>query len=689
MGAENSAWWLGLLCFVLTYLGHSTVLLALAWAADRPLRRRSAFLAEWSWKLAALLGLLTAFVQTTVAPGRPLVCVLLGERPATSKVAASDPPRCRLDQLPATQDSTAPLPSARDETSLPNHTPPARAFAQTAPTQPHVTQPAPVLADGSGPTPASVQPSAATRTLANVPATQRPKAEPATALAAPVRPLDSGRFAELDHEPSPAEPSAGEPAAAVPPDQPPVRVDTPNRHTASSRAADPSGPAVSTWLLLLVLAGGLVRLTGLGWSLVGVRSAGRPLRDARPRRLLRELSRRAGVSRSVELLETPALAEPCAWGIRTWRIVLPARLVERLPSDELRALLAHELAHLVRRDTWWLLVGRALCAACWFQPLNFLAKRRWHQAAEEECDDWAARVVGDRLVVARCLTAVLEWKLQRPVPLWSLAVSGRRSGELTRRVERLLEGSASRVDAATAKRGAGALTLFLAGTALTLTLWGPAARWSSGQLAPSATHEPPTAPLARRSGDGPRPGDLESVGDPQSADGRPLVEPLARPDTPDSDDSTPQRLDPRWPGRPRPVDPFRADGPTDDLPALSGVSPHEMAQPDDGRVPARSLAELCRLTEQELRQLEAEVRRLSGQLRRKAPDRAAEVERRLRQRLKLLRERWKVLSRIARRLQADEPAEGDGVFPGPAATGPDGDRSPVWPEAALGEEVQP
>ena len=97
--------------------------------------------------------------------------------------------------------------------------------------------------------------------------------------------------------------------------------------------------------------------------------------------------------------------------IACWpKIVLPPSR-ESLPRDELRAVLAHELGHFARGDVWWLLIGRVLTTYFGFQPLNRLARREWTAAAECLCDEWAIGRGGERLTLARCLTALAEHRL--------------------------------------------------------------------------------------------------------------------------------------------------------------------------------------------------------------------------------------------------------------------------------------
>lgn len=89
--------------------------------------------------------------------------------------------------------------------------------------------------------------------------------------------------------------------------------------------------------------------------------------------------------RDVVLLRSPGAGAPAAIGIFRPRIVLPATL--DLGDDELAAILAHECAHVARRDNLLALIDAAFGAALWFHPLVWLARRILARAREEACDE--------------------------------------------------------------------------------------------------------------------------------------------------------------------------------------------------------------------------------------------------------------------------------------------------------------
>ena len=87
----------------------------------------------------------------------------------------------------------------------------------------------------------------------------------------------------------------------------------------------------------------------------------------------------------VVVLRSPAALAPAAIGIVRPRIVIPADL--DLGDDELDAILAHECAHVARRDNLLALVEAAIGAALWFHPLVWIARRILARAREEACDE--------------------------------------------------------------------------------------------------------------------------------------------------------------------------------------------------------------------------------------------------------------------------------------------------------------
>jgi len=119
---------------------------------------------------------------------------------------------------------------------------------------------------------------------------------------------------------------------------------------------------------------------------------------------------------------------------RGYRLVVPAGLWQRLTPASRLSILRHELAHLQRRDLLKSIVVRLLMLPHWFNPLAWLAVRRFDEAAEWACDEVAK---GTDLEECRAYAAALLQldAVCGPRPSYHAAASGR---GLSVRVQRLL-----------------------------------------------------------------------------------------------------------------------------------------------------------------------------------------------------------------------------------------------------------
>jgi beta-lactamase regulating signal transducer with metallopeptidase domain len=236
-------------------------------------------------------------------------------------------------------------------------------------------------------------------------------------------------------------------------------------HTASARPSGTAGVvdealparerlplALGGLGLVLWLACGALALFGLAlaWLRLAARLRGRELIEGGPLfELVHDLARRAGYRRRVRLSVAPALRVPISLGWMRPEICLPPRALVELDVEEQEALLAHELAHLARRDPAWLWFMRLVSGVLCFQPLNRLARREIEDCAEILCDAWAVSHTGLRLSLASCLARVAGWVVAEPKALPAPAMA-LKSSRLRVRVESLLEeGHAERLSRAT------------------------------------------------------------------------------------------------------------------------------------------------------------------------------------------------------------------------------------------------
>lgn len=178
--------------------------------------------------------------------------------------------------------------------------------------------------------------------------------------------------------------------------------------------------------------------------------------------LAREMRVRTPVLRVLSGLASP-LVLPGA-------VMLP-RWAEGLDGPQQRAMLAHELAHLRRRDPLWRPLQRLALVPLFFHPLAWHALRRLESLAETLCDAAAVEHSGNGRHLAECLAECLArsadvHNTDRRGAGWALAMA-ERSGGIVDRVRTLLENSQMKLSTIPKRwRWTAALFAMLALTAL-------------------------------------------------------------------------------------------------------------------------------------------------------------------------------------------------------------------------------
>jgi beta-lactamase regulating signal transducer with metallopeptidase domain len=106
-------------------------------------------------------------------------------------------------------------------------------------------------------------------------------------------------------------------------------------------------------------------------------------------RLAKEMASRLGVTRLPDVRSVDAAGGPLLWCLaRRPTIVLPTGLFRQLDEEQASMILAHELAHLWRRDHWIRGIELVISTLYWWNPLAWFVRRQIHQAEEQCCDAW-------------------------------------------------------------------------------------------------------------------------------------------------------------------------------------------------------------------------------------------------------------------------------------------------------------
>jgi type II secretory pathway component GspD/PulD (secretin)/beta-lactamase regulating signal transducer with metallopeptidase domain len=148
---------------------------------------------------------------------------------------------------------------------------------------------------------------------------------------------------------------------------------------------------------------------------------------------LSQLAEKLGVNRTVQLVESALVQIPTVVGWLRPVILLPASALTGLNTEQLEAILAHELAHIRRYDYLVNMLQTVVEILGFYHPAVWWISHKIRAERENCCDDIAVSISGDRVRYARALTSMEEIRAGRN----ELAVAAT-GGNLFRRIRRLL-----------------------------------------------------------------------------------------------------------------------------------------------------------------------------------------------------------------------------------------------------------
>ena len=137
----------------------------------------------------------------------------------------------------------------------------------------------------------------------------------------------------------------------------------------------------------------------------------------------------------------PARLAPMVWAplLGRPRLLLPQELWGRLDLSQQNAVLAHELAHLSRRDHWVRWFEAVVIGIYWWDPIAWWARREIERTEEEACDAWVLwshPAAGGAYAEALVAAAAFLSCVRLPLPVGASGVSNTLS--LKRRLKMIM-----------------------------------------------------------------------------------------------------------------------------------------------------------------------------------------------------------------------------------------------------------
>jgi bla regulator protein blaR1 len=145
------------------------------------------------------------------------------------------------------------------------------------------------------------------------------------------------------------------------------------------------------------------------------------------------------IPQKVQLLESALITIPMTIGWLKPLILLPIGAVNGMSTQQVEAIIAHELAHIAGRDYLLNIVQTTIEILFYYHPAVWFISANIRMERENRCDDVAVALCGNSLTYAKALLAIQEMQHQN-IRTYGLAMtfSTNRKGLLLNRIKRIL-----------------------------------------------------------------------------------------------------------------------------------------------------------------------------------------------------------------------------------------------------------
>lgn len=154
--------------------------------------------------------------------------------------------------------------------------------------------------------------------------------------------------------------------------------------------------------------------------------------------MVEQLGEKAGVKRTMELVESALVRSPLVVGHLKPMILFPIGAINKLNPQEVEAILAHEIAHVLRNDYIFNIVQSVIEALFYFHPAVWWISANIRAERENCCDDVAIALCGNSMTYAKALVSLQEMAYFQS-PQIAMAFAGKQKNQLLFRVQRILK----------------------------------------------------------------------------------------------------------------------------------------------------------------------------------------------------------------------------------------------------------
>ncbi len=219
--------------------------------------------------------------------------------------------------------------------------------------------------------------------------------------------------------------------------------------SSEAAASLPATPATTTWLVMtyqpylmlawltgVLLLGARICLSYLGT--IWLRSVGLTRVETHILVRFSEIAQRLNILHLPPIAYSSRITQAMTVGLMRPMVLLPVSWMTEITPEVLEAVLAHELAHVRRRDLWINFLQRVMETVFFYHPAVWILSAEVRRERESCCDEMAIEAIGRRLDYAKSLHEVAYRQMESSPPSLAIPFLGQRPGELLGRVRRIL-----------------------------------------------------------------------------------------------------------------------------------------------------------------------------------------------------------------------------------------------------------
>lgn len=148
-----------------------------------------------------------------------------------------------------------------------------------------------------------------------------------------------------------------------------------------------------------------------------------------------QLEHKLEINKKIKYIESKLVNVPIVLGYLKPLIIIPVGMLTSMPSNQIDAIIAHELAHIKRNDYIINVLQSLIETIFFFHPAVWYISNQIRNERENCCDDIALSVCEEKMIYAKALVSVQELKLGK---LYSAVAFSGKKKHLLNRIKRMI-----------------------------------------------------------------------------------------------------------------------------------------------------------------------------------------------------------------------------------------------------------